>query len=385
MKITMNGKVKTQSGYGIYVKILSTQEVLDEHDHYLLMIQGGPGFGHTALQPWVNSFAQQRSSTPIHFILFDPLNCGLSDEASDPDKEFTVEYYAELASQLVEAVYIELELTHMNLSILGGSFGSMTAMTMPAMRPEWVMGDSSIQLNQLISLAGPISWQSIVDSRAYVEKHYSNHPKLQNYLESMDKLYQGNIESRDDYIHNVVYQLGSLYTMKYEDFDKTLPGWFLYNCTDLTMWCLGLLSYFSEQIGYMYQTLNDCNLTILNSFFRNNFNNFNLLNIIKDNLSIYQKINICSISGQWDHLAPPETNAFVLLDTLPENMSCIIVQARHTLTTDGFMTPITTIVGALLQGDTEQVTDLLGDIEWCKQNRISEVYLPSSTKNFLYA
>ncbi|MCW8449612.1 alpha/beta hydrolase [Legionella quinlivanii] len=328
-------KLKIKQGYEIYCQVTG-----DEADDapYVLLIPGGPGFTHVAMEELAESLtraSKEAGHTPCHYILFDPLHCGQSDRAKEFETEFTVENYAEIAAQVVEAVQEKLNLSRMDLRLMGRSFGSMTAMSMPPCRPQWINNpDSAIQLNQLISIVGPISHEAINQSAAYVEKNYYNRADFEELKQSVNALMTGTIKNALDYQQHIACGLAPLYADEYETVKESWVGQMMMSHPDLARGILWGLSWVSSSYAGMYDALTGCSLEVLNYFFSHHFNQFNLLDKIAANKELYQSLPIYCISGSRDYVAEPRINADLLYEQLPESLSKIDFNSKHSISAD---------------------------------------------------
>ncbi|MFC3909746.1 alpha/beta hydrolase [Legionella dresdenensis] len=345
----MNGMLTLKDGTQIYYQVTGNKA---DNKPYILLIPGGPGFSHIAMKDLVASLEQQNKAaeSPYHFILFDPLHCGRSDKAKDFEAEFTVENYAEIAAQVVEAVQEKLNLEKMDLRIIGRSFGSMTAMSMPACRPQWILkADSQIVLNQLISIAGPINHHSIEQSIAYVREHYKDRPDYNEIVESVEKLMTGSIQNSLDYQQSIVRNLAPLYADKYETLKEETEGKMLKDHPDLTRHFLSFMSLFSSKHAEMYDSLTGCSIELLNYFFKHRFNQFDLQEKIAKYKEVYEKLMIICISGSRDYAANPANNASLLHKQLPQSLTEVNFDSKHSINAD-HPTDYPDLINKALQG-----------------------------------
>lgn len=291
----------------------------------VLLIPGGPGFGHLAIEDVCELIGYGR----YRYILYDPLSCGESDKSKN-NNDYNIDTYAEIACQVVEAVRKILDLEQVDLRIIGKSFGSMTAMYIPVKRPDWIINPSSIKLNQIVSVVGPISYRSITGAVEYTDRIY-NDPDITN---CVTRLVTGEIKDAQDYVDNVVFKMAPLYSDKANEMMKTWMGKFLDNDHVRAVKFIGILSTFFKTFETMYNTLTGCNIEVLNHFFKSRFNGFDLEKIIINNLSLYRSINILSISGSRDHVANPSTNSDILAEILPDNFTNVILDSKHSIVKD---------------------------------------------------
>ncbi len=298
---------------------------------WVLYVPGGPGFGHLSTEPMANSVAEYCMKHKLgicNSIHMDPLECGkLSDRVTDPVNEFTIPFFAEIVCQLIEAISKEFTLKTMDVRIVGISFGSMVAMTVPTRRPDWILNPSKIHLRQIISLVGPVSYQQIDRARLFLVKNYRDNPEIKTMMFYLNKLLTGTIESMDEY-QKMAISLGPLYKDDYDKVSKSFIGKFIKEHQELSINILGFLGYFSKKCNQMYNSLTTCAIDELNYFFRNRFNGFNLLTLIDNNMAVYQKANITLVTGSLDHLAQPEDTANLIVEKL-QLASSFVLRSKH--------------------------------------------------------
>lgn len=327
--------ITIKQGYEIYCQV--TGDKADDKP-YILLIPGGPGFTHIAMEELAASLTKQNQAmhgTSCHFILFDPLHCGKSDKATNFETEFTVENYAEIAAQVIEAVQEKLGIPNMDLRLIGRSFGSMTAMTIPICRPEWIMkSDAPIKLNQLISIVGPISHEAINQSSAYVEKNYTYRNDFDELKTSVNTLMTGTIQNPLHYQQAIACGLAPLYADKYETMKEGALGKMMMSLPNFTRTILGGLSWVSSSCAGMYDALTGCSLDVLNYFFSHQFNQFNLLEKIAAHKEVYEALPIYCVSGSRDYVAEPSINADLLHEQLPNSLTEINFDSKHSIGTD---------------------------------------------------
>ena len=163
---------------------------------FVLFIPGGPGCSYRFILPTlkkIHEHAESEHTAPPNFILFDPLGCGGSDHALDKSKEYTIDNFNEIAAQVVEQVKIQLNMKQIDLTVWGLSFGAMTAMCMPSIRPKWLSSESDIRLQQIIPESFIDSWESYLNHVELVDAFFKNHPKykeLRKYAEETEKSFK---------------------------------------------------------------------------------------------------------------------------------------------------------------------------------------------------
>ena len=111
-----------KSDYQLYCKVTGENRSENDGRPYVLLIPGGPGYDHLSMQATydaiISSLSNEKMDLP-HFIFFDPLSCGQSEQSKNPETEYTIDYFTEIAAQLIEAVQIKLD----RASITGTSAG----------------------------------------------------------------------------------------------------------------------------------------------------------------------------------------------------------------------------------------------------------------------
>lgn len=357
--------IRIDSGANIYVKLLSSTDSINKR--CVLCISGGPGYGHASMEPWGQEIVKQLPDTTI--ILFDQLHCGKSSRSLNPDNDFTLDNFSEIACQVIEATVKEFQIQQMDLYIFGGSFGSMTAMLIPLKREQWITDTNSpIQLQGIISAAGPISWKAILQSKEFVQKQYANDPKCTQYLEAMDTLYAGKIQSKKDYIENVVLALAPVYADKFKNFSQSGAGYLLKNHPNWTTSAIGFFSPLSDSLRFMHEALTGCSLQVLNHFFREKFHGFDLQEIIENN-PIYHQVKFLFITGQNDHIAFPELNSDLLMKQLP-HANQIVLRAKHSISADNLTVPVVEIIAQSILNNRPQFIEKFSNEEWLNAHSI---------------
>lgn len=317
------------ANYNIYCKVTGEPGSAHDSQPYVLLIPGGPGYDHQSLETTcfniVEFFEKEAIALP-HFIFFDPLSCGKSDHARNPDNEYTIEYFTEIAAQVVEGIKRELDLEKITLCALGRSFGSLVAMNLPRFR-DWD-DKCSIYLDKIFSLSGPIYNQAEThDERlTFIEENFPNLD--QNAIKySLNKLHSGEINSRHDYIRNVCLNLAPLYNKSYDSLIPYIP--YMAACSPLLEWTAYLLS-FNAFFAKMYMSFSSCNLEVMNHFFKTNYHGIRMPDVISQNLEAYQKVKIYGLVGEKDYISYFKGNIIPLLEILPNNLSGIsFTGVRH--------------------------------------------------------
>ncbi|WP_419420247.1 alpha/beta fold hydrolase [Legionella sp. D16C41] len=338
---TVFAKYLLINGRKINCKVLAADESFASRP-YLLCIPGGPGFGLASTEAFTNQLEKQAKALQIplpNVILFDPLGCDSSDTANDIDEEYSMYNFTEIAANVVENVKEELCPNQpMDLRVYGGSFGSLTAMDIPLHRPQWVINDATIHLKQIISLVGPNGAGEKEYSRQYLEDNFKHHPNYHHIKLALNKLLDGKIQDKDDYIQSIVINLAPLYSEENEKLLNSYLGKLLRNYHRQLIPIMKGINYLIKKIGlssdkldYMIMGLDGCSLEVLNQFFKTDMNGFNLTDNISKNLSLYNQIPISLISCINDHMVNYKT-AEGINQLLPNSSAAIILNDKHMAT-----------------------------------------------------
>ena len=339
---TFKIKGRNNKERNIYVKVTGNKGSEKDGNPFLLEIPGGPGFGVSEfydqeVEKTLQLFTKNNIANP-HIIIFDPLGCGKSDKAVDPDQEYTVENFTDITACIVEAVKAELQLENMNLFVQGGSFGGLVALALPSQRPQWANADSAIRLWQITSIVNVNGKENREKIMADLERSYGNNPNYAKIKEAMRKLLWGELIDQDDFIQEVIFNLAPLYADKNKAILDSFMGRFTqtFPHVALTVAKLGSHIIDSDDFASVKLALEGCDVKVLTHFFKNNFNDYDLAKVIanRDNLEVYKKIAICILSGSQDHIANPEDNAKVIKALLPEHAASIIVKGKHSFYKD---------------------------------------------------
>lgn len=333
-KITVNGKQ-------IFCKVTGEAGSEKDGQPYILVITGGPGFSHELTERYVEQVipiaAQEQRKLP-HFIFYDHLGCGESDKATDPEQEYTLNYFTDLAAHLVENVQDLLKLKEIQLYVEGGSFGSLIAMKFPERKPEWLAPDSAIKLKQITSKVGPNGAEAEKYAFDFLQAYYANHPNYADMLAAEKKLFSGTIKDKADYVQNFVIPMAPVYA---KDIDKSFLNRalkrFVSYFPNATLRGLDWTNRFLTKLGLPINgihfadiMLGKCSIDVLNHFFKTDFDNFNLIESIKQHNTLYQKIPICLIYAGKDHMVD-EQIAHTIQQLLPDTSATIIFDEPHML------------------------------------------------------
>lgn len=340
MPYLINKKLSV-NGRKIFCKVTGEPGSENDGQPYIVAVTGGPGFDHEMTESYlkrVYDMAKSKNEKTPHFVVFDNLGCGQSDKAQDPEQEYTMDNFIELTAGLTEVIQKELKINKMKVCYEGGSFGSLVVMGMPPHRPEWLDPDSDIQILQITSKVGPNGageWDYTAD---FLQKNYKDHPEYEKMLAAQKKLFSGQLKDQKDYILNFVIPMGPLYL---QDADKSPAIKALKGLVKifpmLTSKTLRGINQSLKKIGLPVDGLNffdtvlsGCSIDVLNMFFKNDFNGFNVVETVRNNIHLYQKIPINLISAKNDHMADYQI-ALKVYDLLPRTNSAIIFEEKHML------------------------------------------------------
>lgn len=354
MHVILSEKIEV-NGRHLYCKIISATPTL-EHRPYLLCIPGGPGFGHLTPEMTIKrilALSEERHALMPNIILFDPLGCGDSDKAENIPEECSMTNFTENAVRLVEKIKQRFcPHQRMDLRVYGGSFGSMTAMDIPMHRPAWLQEDADIQLRQIISVVGPNGAGEYAYARNYLDTHFKEHADYDNIKKALNKLLDGKIQSKDDYIESIVFKLAPLYS---ESNEKLLNSWigrliksFYHQVIPVmkgVQFLANKLTFSTPTLDFMIEGLTGCSVDVLNQFFSTHHSGFNLFENIQNNLALYQRVPIFLVSCNRDHMVDYKTAQQVNV-LLPGNSAVVILNDKH-MTSKG---PNRAVFDALIQG-----------------------------------
>src|SRR3990167_7943228 len=199
----------------IRCKVVGSQGTENDNNPYILIIPGGPGFGLDMYKYFVHDLLvmanQEKRSFP-HFILYDPLGCGNSDNAVNPNMEYTVDHFTEMDATLVEIIKQQLNINKMNLIIATRSFGHMVAINFPLHRPQWLNPASDIHLQSILSIVGANGARNKDYARQFLKEHYQNLSTYQEMALAEEKLFAGEIQNSEDYIKNFIVPMTPAYS-----------------------------------------------------------------------------------------------------------------------------------------------------------------------------
>ncbi|WP_419421474.1 hypothetical protein ACNVED_16225 (plasmid) [Legionella sp. D16C41] len=328
--------------FNINCKVVGTPGSANDGQPYILVIPGGPGYGLNMYKYFV--YAQiikaRTEGRPLpHFILYDPLGCGKSDKAKNPQVEYTVEHFTEMDASLVETIKERLNIKKLNLVVCGRSFGHMVAMNFPLCRPKWLDPSSDIYLQKILSIVGANGVGNKDYARHYLRTHYANSPTLPQMQTAEEKLFSGSIQDQTDFVTHFIAPMAFAYSPEAAN-SLIMRGLlaFISANPNLTIWALksinSLLKTFgveNEELNTNITTITECSLDVLNYFFKTDFNNFDTIDKVRKNIELYRKIPICLITSYKDHMIDPSV-AEQINALLPDTSCTITFTTAHIIT-----------------------------------------------------
>lgn len=333
MPFLYNGLIKIKQGYNIFCKV----DGVIKSRPYVLMINGGPGFKHTAIKNVgdnIKASNAKQELTPFNYIYFDALSCGASDKAINPEKEYTMENFAEIAAQVVEALQHALSLKEIDLRIIGVSFGGINSLAIPLVRPTWVTEKTStIHLNQIISVVPLRNHEMTLHAMDYVRLHYQNDPALEEKVAAVEKIVTGNIANMQEF-QQAWWIVGGLYSQKTEQEQNSFLGKLFGKNLSISLRMCGLLGHISNGFADIYDAFAGCSLDVLTTFFKNRMGDFDAGKKITENNKLFEAINLTFIAGGKDHICNAVENAEVLQKLLPGSSSIFVTNTRHSIARD---------------------------------------------------
>ena len=316
----------------INCKVLGDPMSINEDSIYVLEINGGPGQNmNTRIYKYLQNYSNDIDN--MIWIIFDNLGCGESDIAQFPDQEYTPENFTNIAVSVVECIFNELELTHMNLKIEGGSFGGTIALNIPSHRPQWTNIDSPIHLQSIFAFIAPIGLKDCMDIE-FTREIYANNPNLSSYVNAINKLYDGTITTRDQYITEILVPLSPTYGDSYNSLlmksclsiIKLYPNSFRYPLNSLKN--INYCHAFAEKA---YDFLYNFSFDVTCYIFKNKWNNFELEEKFTDNpelVNVYNKIAIFAVYGKIDLCTGGDKTLIRLAKLLP-NLGYYLHSGKH--------------------------------------------------------
>lgn len=328
--------------FNIKCKVVGASESANDGQPYILVIPGGPGYGLNMYKYFVyaqiaKARAEQRSLP--HFILYDPLGCGESDKAIDPNEEYTVEHFTEMDACLVETIKERLNIKKLNLVVCGRSFGHMVAMNFPLCRPQWLEPSSDIHLQKILSIVGANGVGNKNYARHYLRTHHANSPTLPQMQAAEEKLFSGSIRDQNDFVKHFIVPMAFAYSPEAAN-SLMMRGLlaFISSNPSLTVKTLKGINSLLQSFGVDNEGLNtnittvaECSLDVLNHFFKTDFGNIDTIDRVRKNIELYRQIPIFLITSYKDHMIDPSVAAQIHA-LLPDTSCTVTFTTAHIIT-----------------------------------------------------
>ncbi|MGQ3890125.1 alpha/beta fold hydrolase [Legionella sp. CNM-1927-20] len=328
--------------FNINCKVVGIPGSANDSQPYILVIPGGPGYGLNMYKYFVYAQIAKASAErrPLpHFILYDPLGCGKSDKAKNPQTEYTVEHFTEMDASLVETIKERLNIKKLNLVLCGRSFGHMVAMNFPLCRPQWLEPSSDIHIQKILSIVGANGVGNKEYARHYLRTQYANSPALPQMQAAEEKLFSGSIQDQTDFVKHFIVPMAFAYSPEAAN-SLLMRGLltFISSNPSLTVTTLKSINSLLQTFGVDNEGLNtnittvaECSLDVLNHFFKTDFNNFDTIDRVRKNIELYRQIPICLITSYKDHMIDPSV-AEQIHALLPDTSCTITFTTAHIIT-----------------------------------------------------
>lgn len=337
---------------------------------FLLEIPGGPG---EAMGTMITDFFYSKTMPAYyprpHIITFDFPGCGASEVGQNPDAEYTIDNFTEVAAKVAEAVTQQLKLNKMDLHLIGGSVGGTFALNLPLHRPGWTQPDSKIKLKGILVYQAPIGIHGTL-SPDFVRAVFAKEKELPNYLKALDKLHSGKINSRHAYICDYVVPMSGAYSEEYKSHRYKFFSYFLKHHPDFTVKLLK-----SFHINSLVTLLDTFSYEVLNQFFATQWHGYELKNAMQNfknkpgnnYRNIYANIPILGIYNSEDMCTSGAEHLYQLQQLIPTACTILVPGKHHEYR-----------IGALLEyfmsGRLDQLT---GEIYRQKfENKILNAHIP---------
>lgn len=310
------------NGRHINCKVTGEPGSVDDGSTYVLEINGGPGQNmNTRISEYLSKY--NPNNLKHHWIIFDNLGCGDSDKANNPNEEYTPENFTNIAASVVEAVFQELKLNHMNLRVEGGSFGGTIALNIPFHRPKWTQEDSAIRLQSIFAFIAPIGLTDCMD-KEFAKAIYADDPKLPEYLKVIDRLFVADINDREDYISNILIPLAPIYGDQYQtllmrslmSLVKKHP-YSLHGPLNFLKHIKPCYAFAEKTSDFLYNFAFD----VTNQFFKDRWHGFELEEKFKQHpeiIEVYNRVSIFVVYGKTDICTSGEKTLIRLRNLLPQ-------------------------------------------------------------------
>lgn len=298
---------------------------------YVLCMPASLGACHANYEKKIedmHEIARKHGVKPFHFITFDYPGCGDS-EPGNPDKDYTIDGFTEIAACLIEKIKNYYHLDHIDLLVDGAGFGAMIAMNLPALRPGWIKEDAEIKLQRIILQAAAHGYESYNAALEYLDRDYRHHPNYAMMREALLRFNQGDIKNQKDYVQNIMFMLAPLYADQFEQAANSPVAKLLRTLPDVLIPITDMgarLGVQSCKLGMC--AIKDCVPEVHNHFFKNRFYGFNVEKTVRHYPDLYKKIPVICLAGDRDYALNSTANAEQLHRLLPDNVAIIIFNAK---------------------------------------------------------
>lgn len=320
------------------IKVLVTgteNSIKTNQQPFILFIAGGPGCSYKAFIPIVNKIlahAEKNHITPPNFIFFDSLGCGESDDAKDRAKEYTMANFNEIAAQVVEKTKAALNLKKMDLSVWGVSYGSMTAMCLPLVRPSWVNKESDIAIQQIIAESfcnGEDTWDHALE---LVDQLFKDHPRFTEIRKALERDLSG--EAKEEELLDLSFMEAPIYADQTEKVVNSFAGKLVKKYPRFVSRMMTVFNKLihADDMDAAIAMLN-LNVSQAHHFCKNKYDHLNIAQLALAHRELYTQFPICFLSGAQDVIANPKYNA-ELIQPYFTNMASIVFNSKHQIEAD---------------------------------------------------
>jgi len=307
----------TINGIKIVCKVTGAPATANDGQPYVLDIPAGPGAPSTT---YMAKFLQKSKSPNLkpHVILFDFPGCGQSEKSKNPEFDYTIEHFTEIAARVVECVQDELNIGKLDLHVYGP--GTPIGLNLPLHRPQWTTNQDSIQLKSIFAPNATVGIKGTL-SADFVRQHYAYEPEFPEYIKALDKLHTGKITSRKAYISEYLAPMAPAYSDQYKSLPNKLLLSALKNHPDNVV---KILKLFRRKASL--EIVNGFSYEVLNQFYGSQWNGFELDVAIDNfnkkpwnkNKNVYSKIPIYASYQSHDFCTSGDQHLNQLQAMLPD-------------------------------------------------------------------
>lgn len=273
------------NGRQIYAEIIRSP-----HAHItnqvVFFVPGGPGFGGTEANltdvTRMYQLAHENNLALPHMIMFDPLGTGKSEAAHDLS-EYNLENYALLNIGLLDELRQLMGYDKLRVNLIGGSFGGIMVWKMKQLMSH----ADHLQLMQMITIVGANGAGMRDYAMRFLEENVPEFERRQHMIAAQTKLFDGTINDQADYLSNFVLVMAGLYAGNGAAILETWQGRLIRQFPVLFAKTLSMLNSVIDTFGYEHpelrfqsHILDHCSVPVLNTFFRNNFDGFSVLDYV---------------------------------------------------------------------------------------------------------